>query len=98
MQIALFRALKSANIDDDAAEKAVAVVEEHIEMAVARAVQPLDQKISSIEIKLEQGLKAIDGTLKGIQTSTDVLKWAVITEGTLIVIGGAIAGYVKLIG
>lgn len=96
MQVALFRALKSANIDDDVAEKAVAVVEEHIEMAVARAVQPLDQKISSIELKLEQGLKVIDGTLKGIQTSIDILKWAVITEGTLIVIGGAIAGYVKL--
>lgn len=79
MQVTLFRALKSANIEDEAAAKAVAVVEEHIDMAVSRAVMPLEQKIAGLETTLEKGLK-------GMQTSIDGLKWYMIGLGSLMTI------------
>ena len=105
MQVSLFRALKSANIEDEAAARAVAVVEEHIDMAVGRAVQPLEQKIAGLELKLDQKFGTldikIDSGLKGIQTSMDGLKWYVIVLGSLmataVAAGGVLSAYVQLI-
>jgi hypothetical protein len=103
MQVALFRALKSANIDDEAAAKAVVVVEEQIDMAVGRAIEPLKQqiadlelyqKIAGLEVKLESGLK-------GMQTSIDGLKWYIIGLGSLmtgaIAVGAALTAYAQFI-
>ncbi len=61
MQVALFRALKSANIDDEAAAKAVVVVEEQIDMAVGRAIEPLKQQIAGLELKLDQRIAELEG-------------------------------------
>ncbi|WP_093400789.1 hypothetical protein [Sphingomonas sp. OK281] len=94
MQVALFRALRSANIDDEAAAKAVVVVEEQIDMAVDRAIEPLKQQIAGLEVKLESGLK-------GMQTSIDGLKWYIIGLGSLmtgaIAIGAALTAYAQFI-
>ncbi|KQN16489.1 hypothetical protein [Sphingomonas sp. Leaf30] len=94
MQVALFRALRSANIDDEAAAKAVVVVEEQIDMAVGRAIEPLKQQIAGLEVKLESGLK-------GMQTSIDGLKWYIIGLGSLmtgaIAIGAALTAYAQFI-
>lgn len=64
MQVALFRALKSANIDDEAAAKAVVVVEEQIDMAVGRAIEPLKQQIAGLELKLDQGIAGLEVKLE----------------------------------
>ena len=105
MQVALFRALKSANIDDEAAAKAVVVVEEQIDMAVGRAIEPLKQQIAGLELKLNQriaGLEAkLESGLKGMQTSIDGLKWYIIGLGSLmtgaIAIGAALTAYAQFI-
>ncbi len=105
MQVALFRALKSANIDDEAAAKAVVVVEEQIDMAVGRAIEPLKQQIAGLELKLDQrfaGLEVkLDSGLKGMQTSIDGLKWYIIGLGSLmtgaIAVGAALTAYAQFI-
>jgi hypothetical protein len=105
MQVALFRALKSANIDDEAAAKAVVVVEEQIDMAVGRAIEPLKQQIAGLELKLDQRIAALEvkleSGLKGMQTSIDGLKWYIIGLGSLmtgaIAIGAALTAYAQFI-
>ena len=105
MQVTLFRALKSANIDDEAAAKAVAVVEEQIDMAVGRAIEPLRQQIAGLELKLDQKMGAlenrIDSGLKGMQPSIDGLKWYVIITGSVmtaaIAFGGALTAWAQFI-
>jgi hypothetical protein len=105
MQVALFRALKSANIDDEAAAKAVVVVEEQIDMAVGRAIEPLRQQIAGFELKLDQkiaGLEVkLESGLKGMQTSIDGLKWYIIGLGSLmtgaIAVGAALTAYAQFI-
>ncbi|MBB3694857.1 MULTISPECIES: hypothetical protein [unclassified Sphingomonas] len=98
MQVTLFQALISANIAEDVAARAVAAVEEHIDMTVGDAIKPLqaemsalrttvDAKLGTMEAKLEAGLK-------GMQTSIDGLKWFLILQGTALV---GIASYVQLV-
>lgn len=102
MHVSLFRALKSANISDEAAEKVVHAFEEHIDMAVAEAMKHYDDRIIAmqtvIEAKMDAGFKSMDGKLNGVQTSIDILKWVLITQGTLILVAGTLAGYVKILG
>jgi hypothetical protein len=102
MHVSLFRALKSANISDEAAEKVVHAFEEHIDMAVAEAMKHYDDRITAmqtvIEAKMDAGFKSMDGKLNGVQTSIDILKWVLITQGTLILVAGTLAGYVKILG
>ncbi|MBB4859175.1 hypothetical protein HNO88_002504 [Novosphingobium chloroacetimidivorans] len=111
MQISLFRALKSINMPDAAAEQVVHAFEEHIDMAVSEAMKHYDDRISAmqtvLEAKIDAGFKSIEakfegrftgfeGKLSGMQTSIDVLKWVVITQASLLLLAGTIAGYVKL--
>lgn len=63
MQVALFRALKSANIDDEAAAKAV-VVEEQIDMAVGRAIEPLKQQVAGLELNSTRELQVCRSSWK----------------------------------
>lgn len=70
MQVSLFRALKSANISDEAAERVVHAFEEHIEMAVAEAMKHYDDRITAmqsiIEAKLDAGFKGIEARIAGL--------------------------------
>ncbi len=93
MQVSLFRALKSANIEDDVAAKAVEVVEEHIDMAVGRAVQPLEHKITGLDLKIGTMESKLDSGLKGVQTSIDGLKWYIIILGSLMTTAATVAGF-----
>lgn len=108
MQVSLFRALKSANIADDAAEKVVHAFEEHIDMAVSEAMKHYDNRITAmqsvLEAKIDAGFKGfegrftgIEGQLSGMRTSIDVLKWVAIIQGTLIVCAGTLAGFLKVL-
>jgi len=98
MQVALFRALKSANIEDDVAAKAVDAVEEHIEMTVGLAIKPLETQIAALKTTMDAKLGSMEVTLqtslKGMQTSLDGLKWFLILQGTAMV---GIASYVQLV-
>lgn len=98
MQVALFRALKSANIDDDVAAIAVAAVEEHIDMTVGQAVKPLETQITALRLAMDVRFGAVEtkleSGLKGMQTSIDGLKWFLILQGTALV---GIASYVQLV-
>ena len=49
MHITLFRALKDANIADDAAEKVVHAFEEHIDMAISDAMKHYDDRITAMQ-------------------------------------------------
>jgi hypothetical protein len=110
MHITLFRALKDANIADDAAEKVVHAFEEHIDMAVSEAMKHYDDRITAmqsvIEAKLDAGFKGIEariagvdgkyeGKVSGIQTSIDVLKWLVIAQASLLIIAGSYVSWVR---
>jgi hypothetical protein len=72
MQVSLFRALKSANIDDEAAEKVVHAFEEHIDMAISDAMKHYDDRITAmqsvLEAKLDAGFKSMDARMTGMQT------------------------------
>lgn len=101
MHVTLFRALRSANITEDAAEKVVHAFEEHIDMAVAEAMKHYEDRITAmqsvLETKLDSGMKGIGAKLTGMQTSIDVLKWAIIVQGTILAIVGVATGFIKLI-
>ena len=53
MQVSLFRAFKSINIENEIAERAVKVIEEHIAMSVAQALKPLEDKIDTLSAKID---------------------------------------------
>ena len=105
MQVSLFRALKSANIGGETAAKVVVEVEEHIDMAVGRAVQPLEQKIGALDGKLtamQSVLEAkLEGGLSGMRTSIDGLQKYIIWLGSVlaagVVIGTGLTAYVQLL-
>ena len=98
MHITLFKALKNANISDDAAEKVVHAFEEHIDMAVAEAIKHYDQRLTAMQAILEARLES---GLKGVQTSIDVLKWYIVVQGSLmaaaVATGGILTAYFQFI-
>jgi hypothetical protein len=75
--------------------------EQHIDMAVTDVMKHCDDRITAmqtvLETKLDSGLKSIDARLTGMQTSIGVLKWAIIVQGTLLVIVATVTGFIKLI-
>lgn len=106
MQVSLFRALKSINIEDEIAERAVKVVEEHIEMSVARAVQPLESKIDMLVAKIDLlvtksdvlGTK-VDGvsttnqsTIASLRSEMQSVKWVSVGVTALLAVAGTAAG------
>lgn len=70
-------------------------------MAATDAMKHYDDRITAmqtaLEAKLDSGLKSIDARLTGMQTSIDVLKWAIIVQGTLLVIVVTVTDFIKLI-
>ena len=98
MQVTLFQALVSANIDEDVAARAVAAVEEHIDMTVGNAIKPLEAQMSALRTTIDARLGSmetrLEAGLKGMQTSIDGLKWFLILQGTAMV---GIATYVQLV-
>lgn len=53
MEVLLFRALKSANIDDDTAAKVVEALEEHIDVAIGQANKALEAKLDGIKMSVD---------------------------------------------
>lgn len=58
MHIALYRALKSIKMSDEAASQVVKAMEEHMAKSIADAVKPLEAKIDALtrtqEAKIEE--------------------------------------------
>lgn len=101
MQVPLFRALKSVNIEDEIAARAVAVLEEHIEMAVGQAVKPLENKIDTLMIQIGALSTKIDTIGTGTQTAISNMsgemksvKWVSVGTTGFIALFGAAAGFV----
>ena len=57
MQVKLFKALKSVNIDDDKATAVVAQLEEHLEKMIGDATKNLEAQNKALENKLD-GLRS----------------------------------------
>lgn len=89
MQVTLFRALKSANVDDETAHKVVDAIEEHIDMAVGQANKALETKIESMQSNMETTLKS---GLDGMRTSIDGIKWWIVGVGSVLVAAGIAGG------
>ncbi|MBB5712827.1 hypothetical protein [Sphingomonas xinjiangensis] len=108
MQVSLFRALKSINIDDEIAAKAVEVVEEHIEMSVAGAVKPLENKIDTLvalvgtqngkidalATKVESVNLSMQTAVSSMRGDINTLRWLVAATATVIATAGAAVGIV----
>lgn len=103
MQVTLFRALKSINIVDEVAQKAVAVVEERIEMSVANAVKPLENKIDTLSVQMATQIGALTTKIDTIGTGTQTAisnlsaevksaKWVAAGTTGLIALFGVAAG------
>lgn len=98
MQVTLFRALRSVNIDDEIAQKAVEAVEEHIEMAVGQAVKPLENKIDTLMAKIDVLSTKIETVNTGMASAVSnvradilTLKWLGGATATVIAAAGAAA-------
>lgn len=93
MHVTLFRALTSANIDDETAQKVVDAIEEHIDMSVGKANEALEAKIGAMQVNMETTLKS---GLDGMKTSIDGIKWWIVGVGSVLVAtgiaGGVLAG------
>jgi hypothetical protein len=87
MQVLLFRALKSINIDDAAAEQLVHAFEEHNQMAISEAMKFYDQRITAmqaiIEARIDAGFKGVEARIEGVEAKL---------EGRLSTIEGKFAG------
>lgn len=88
MQVTLFRALRSVNIDDETASKVVDAIEEHVDMAVGQANKTLEAKIDAMQLNMETTMKS---GLDGMKTSIDGIRWWIIGVGSVLV-ATAIAG------
>ena len=94
MKISLFRALRSINIDDAAAEQLVHAFEEHNQMAISEAMKFYDQRITAmqsvLEAKLDAGFKGVEARIAGVEAKFDGKFTAI--EGRLSNIEGKFAG------
>lgn len=98
MEVLLFRALKSANIDDDTAAKVVEALEEHIDVAIGQANKALEAKLDGIKMSMDAVNKGVDVVGKGVD---QMRVWMIIITSIIAIIavlGGAataIAPYMK---
>ncbi|WP_066721998.1 hypothetical protein [Sphingomonas pituitosa] len=53
MEVLLFRALKSANIEEETAAKVVEALEEHIDVAIGQANKALEAKLDGIKMSVD---------------------------------------------
>ncbi|MGN8001390.1 hypothetical protein [Sphingomonas sp. 22176] len=53
MEVLLFRALKSANIEGETAAKVVEALEEHIDVAIGQANKALEAKLDGIKMSVD---------------------------------------------
>ncbi|WP_333574083.1 hypothetical protein [Sphingomonas sp.] len=60
MEVLLFRALKSANIDEETAAKVVEALEEHIDVAIGQANKALEAKLDGIKMSVDAVNKGVD--------------------------------------
>ena len=81
MQVTLFKALKSVNIDDTLATAVVDQLEDYVAVKIADATK-----------NLEAQNKGIEAQIKGLETSIGGLKWQIGLIGGVIAIASLVAG------
>ncbi|UYY79685.1 hypothetical protein [Sphingomonas sp. R1] len=98
MEVLLFRALKSANIDEETAAKVVEALEEHIDVAIGQANKALEAKLDGIKMSMDAVNKGVDVVSKGVD---QMRVWMIIITSIIAIIavlGGAataLAPYLK---
>ncbi len=71
MQITLFKALKSVNIDDASAKAVVDQLEEHIDTMISNATRPLEAKIDGLRVQVDA---KTDSLRSQLDAKTDSLR------------------------
>ena len=81
MQVTLFKALKSVNIDDTLATAVVDQLEEYVAVKIADATK-----------NLEAQNKGLEAQIKGLETSIGGLKWQIGLFSAVVALAALIAG------
>lgn len=63
MHIPLYRALKDANVSDDAAAQVVREIESYIAMKIADATKPLEAKMELLNKSTNEKIDRVDGKI-----------------------------------
>lgn len=83
MEVLLFRALKSANIDEETAAKVVEALEEHIDVAIGQANKALEAKLDGIKMSMDAVNKGVDVVSKGVD---QMRVWMIIITSIIAII------------
>jgi hypothetical protein len=76
MQVALFKALKSANVGDDEATAVVEQLALHVESVVNNNIRAIEGKIASVDARVtgvDARVTGVDAKLAGLQARIDAL-------------------------
>jgi len=86
MQLPLFKALKTINIEDEQATEIVDSIEDYIAMKMKEATAPLAADI-----------KGLDAKLGALDTKIGALQWTIGIIGAVIAIATAFSGVARFI-
>jgi len=90
MQLPLFKALKTINIEDEQATEIVDSMEDYIAMKMKEATAPLAARIEGLDAKMDAKLGALD-------TKIGALQWTIGIIGAVIAIATAFSGVARFI-
>lgn len=78
-------------------EDRISAMQTVIEAKLDTGFKQIDARIAGLDAKFNGLDGKFEGRFAGMQTSIDILKWALVTQATLLVIGGAVISAVKLL-
>lgn len=105
MQITLFKALRNADIPDDAATAVVDQLEEFIAVKITDANKGLDLKITEankgLDLKITEANKSLEASLKSLEARLDAkisaLTWLVGAVGVIVSVAALLASVLPLL-
>ncbi|CDG38953.1 MULTISPECIES: hypothetical protein [Asaia] len=93
MQLPLFKALKTINIEDEQATEIVDSMEDYIAMKMQEATAPLAARIEGLDGRMG----ALDAKLGALDTKIGALQWTIGIIGAVIAIATAFSGVARFI-
>jgi len=91
MQLPLFKALKTINIEDEQATEIVDSMEDYIAMKMKEATAPLAADIKGLDGRMG----ALDAKLGALDTKIGALQWTIGIIGAVIAIATAFSGVAR---
>jgi hypothetical protein len=89
MHLDLFTALQSVKIEDAKARAVVDALQEHIDMQISQATQPVIAKLEAIETRMESRIEVVSGKI-------DSMRWFIGAVG--VVVGLVVGVALKVFG